>query len=98
MEVKFAFLGLVARANAYSYGDRLMHDIRKSNVRVVLLSDAASQRSAKQILDKCKTYQVEVIQAVEQSLLEHYFNRSVIAIGITDKHMAEKVVKEMRYR
>jgi ribosomal protein L7Ae-like RNA K-turn-binding protein len=93
-----AFLGLIARAHAYSYGDRLMQDIRKSKVTLVLLSSSASARSAKQILDKCKTHQVEVIENVEQSLIEHYFNRPVIAIGITDRHMAEKVVKEMRYR
>ncbi len=98
METKFAFLGFVARAQAYSYGERLMHDIRKAKVSVVLLSDSASPRSAKQILDKCKTYHVDVIEHVEQSLIEHYFNRTVIAIGITDKHMADKVVKEMRYR
>lgn len=96
MDDKWAFLGLVVRARAYVYGDRLMADIRRKKVKVVLLSASASPRTTKQVLDKCRTYQVEVMDQIDSHIIEYYFNRPVVAVGITDHHMADRIIKEMR--
>lgn len=97
MESKYDFLGLVVRANAYLVGDRLMHAIRKRNVHVVLVSQAISLRSAKQLRNACLSHGVTMIDGVPDYVFDGLFAQPIVAMGLTDLNMANKVVQEMRY-
>ena len=96
MQNNLAFLGLVKRANAILSGDRMIEGIRKRNVYCVLLSDKASNRTAKVIRDKCAFYQVPIIDNIDGFDLQNVIGENVVSVGITQYDMAQKVLKEMR--
>lgn len=93
---KFQFLGIVRRANALIWGARLMEGIRKKEVFLVLISEDASERTQKQLKDKCAFYQIPFIEGIKASELESYSDQVVVSFGITNAQMAQKLLNEMR--
>ncbi len=96
MQNKLAFLGLVKRANAVVSGDRMIEGIRKKNVYCVLLSNNASERTQKVIRNKCAFYNIPIIDSIDTVDLQSIIGENVVAIGISNYEMAQKVLKEMR--
>lgn len=93
---RLSFLGLVKRANALVAGDRMMEGIRNKSVYCVLLTTAASERTQKQIRDKCAFYKIPVIDQIEQTELVEAIGDVFVAVGITQSQMAAKIIQEMR--
>ena len=96
MQNKLAFLGLVKRANAILSGDRMIEGIRKKNVYCVLLTNNASARTQKVIRNKCAFYNIPIIDSIDTFDLQTIIGENVVAIGINNYEMAQKVLKEMR--
>ena len=96
MQSNLAFLGLIKRANAILSGDRMIEGIRKRKVYCVLLSNNASSRTQKVIRNKCAFYNIPIIDSVDTFELQSVIGENVVAIGISNYDMAQKVLKEMR--
>lgn len=96
MQNRLAFLGLVKRANAILSGDRMIEGIRKKNVYCVLLTNNASTRTQKVIRNKCAFYNIPIIDSIDTFDLQTIIGENVVAIGINNHEMAQKVLKEMR--
>ena len=96
MQNRLAFLGLVKRANAILSGDRMIEGIRKKKVYCVLLTNNASVRTQKVIRNKCAFYNIPIIDSIDTFDLQAVIGENVVAIGINNYEMAQKVLKEMR--
>ena len=96
MQSNLSFLGLIKRANALVSGDRMIEGIRKKNVHCVLLSNSASERTQKVIRNKCAFYNIPIIDSLSTIELQSVLSGNVVAVGITNYEMAQKVLKEMR--
>ena len=96
MQNRLAFLGLVKRANAILSGDRMIEGIRKKNVYCVLLTNNASARTQKVIRNKCAFYNIPIFDSIDTFDLQTIIGENVVAIGINNYEMAQKVLKEMR--
>ena len=88
------FLGLVKKAGAIVYGDALMEAIRNHSVYIVLLSDCASERTKKQIKDKCAFYQIKLFEHIEGDVFTGIKGKTVAAFGIDNQKMASKIVRD----
>lgn len=88
------FLGLVKKAGAIVYGDALIEAIRTKKVYLVLLSDRASERTQKQIKDKCAFYQIRLIDNIPAEHFTDIKGKTVAAIGIDNQKMASKIVRD----
>lgn len=93
---RLQFLGIIRKANALLWGARLLEGIRKNEVYLVLISNAASDRTHKQLMDKCAFYKIPCFDQIEDELLAVYSDQKVVAFGITQQKMALKLVNEMR--
>lgn len=96
MPNNLAFLGLIKRANSIVSGDRMIEGIRKRNVHCVILTNNASLRTQKVIRNKCAFYNIPIIDSVDTLELQAIIGENVVAIGISNYEMAQKVLKEMR--
>jgi len=88
------FLGLVKKAGAIVYGDALMEAIRTKSVYVVLLSDRASERTQKQIKDKCAFYQIKLFENLPDEVFTNIKGKTISAFGIDNQKMASKIVRD----
>lgn len=88
------FLGLVKKAGAIVYGDALMEDIRTKSVYLVLLSDRASERTKKQIKDKCAFYQIRLFEDIPEDVFTDIKGKTIAAFGINNQKMASKIVRD----
>jgi hypothetical protein len=88
------FLGLVKKAGAIVYGDALMEAIRTKSVYVVLLSDRASERTKKQIKNKCAFYQIKLFEDVPGEAFTSIRGKTVAALGVDNRKMASKIVRD----
>ncbi len=91
-------LGLCIRARACSYGfDNALNMMRKGKSCIILLSEDASEKTKKRILDKCRHYDVECIAL---DLSETYFRlnikHSVKIISINDKNFKILIDKRLK--
>lgn len=89
-----AFVGLIKKARAIVYGDALMASIRKQRVYAVLISSGASERTKKQLVDKCTYYHVPVMHVAAESKLFVYEDKIVAALGVTQRSMALRLIEE----
>lgn len=88
------FLGLVKKAGAIVYGDALIEAIRNKKVYLVLLSDRASERTQKQIKDKCAFYQIRLYDNIPGEHFTDISGKTIAAFGINNQKMASKIVRD----
>ncbi|CAM4185252.1 ribosomal L7Ae/L30e/S12e/Gadd45 family protein [Erysipelothrix aquatica] len=86
-------LGLCRRAGKIVAGDELLPAIQKRSVKLVVLADNASERTKKQITDKSKTANVDVVTGISKEELSWAIGMdNRVAIGISDTGLV-KVLK-----
>lgn len=89
-------LGLSKRAGKIVHGDELMSAIASSKVKLVILSNDASERTKKQYHDKCTFYKVDLIEFVSREELSSAIGmHNRVAIGIDDRGFI-KMIKNSR--
>lgn len=89
-------LGLMKRAGVLVYGDDLLPSIQKNSVSLVVLASDASERTQKQILDKCKFYHIDVIVFPTRTELSQAIGmENRVAVGIGDRGFV-KVLKKCK--
>lgn len=86
-------VGLAFRASQVSVGvDKLVKDIQKNQIHFVLLATDIERNSKKQIIDKCKFYQVPYCEIIDRQSLGRAIGKSDrVALGIKDDGFAKKI-------
>ncbi|AGN24102.1 ribosomal L7Ae/L30e/S12e/Gadd45 family protein [Erysipelothrix rhusiopathiae] len=79
-------LGLCQRGRKLVYGDELLPAITKNKVYAVVLADNASERTRKQIQDKCNTAGIPVIGGITREELSWSIGMTNrVAVGVSDR-------------
>jgi ribosomal protein L7Ae-like RNA K-turn-binding protein len=86
-------LGLAMRAGKIVSGEELVLDaIRTRKAKLVLISRDASANTKKKISDKCRSYQVELIQEFDRYEIGHAIGKEErVVLGITDEGFVRKI-------
>lgn len=83
-------LGLCKRAGKIVSGDELLPAMANGKIHLMVLACDASERTRKQINDKCKTYRIPVVSALSRDEISHacgVVNR--VALGISDEGLSK---------
>ncbi len=88
-------IGLAARARKISYGaDSVKLQIDKKNVRLVIISEEASERTKKSFIDLSEKYNVKNIVFGKIEELSKAIGKSNKAvIGIQENGLASEIIK-----
>jgi len=86
-------IGLSIRAGKTSFGtDAVKNAIRKKKAKLVLLSDTASQRSAKDLNDICSYYSVEILSGPFADIFYQLTAKEAMkVISINDEQFAREI-------
>lgn len=93
----YSFIGLAARARKIVSGEELViKEIRRTNVKLVLLSEDASEQTKKKLMDKCSFYKVPIRVLGNRSDLGQAIGKAErVVIGIVDAGFANKLIELM---
>ncbi|GAF63673.1 50S ribosomal protein L7AE-like protein [Bacillus sp. TS-2] len=88
-----SLLGLAARARQIVTGEELViKEVRAGKVKLVLLSQDASENTKKKLLDKCRHYQVQVRLVGNRATLGQAIGKAErVVIGIKEDGFAKKM-------
>lgn len=88
-------LGLAYRARKAVVGtDITLTYLKQKKLVLILLATDASDATKKQVYDKAKTYQVEVLEAVSSQQLSQALGKfGIKVIGITDQGFSQLLTK-----
>lgn len=91
-------LGLVRRARKLIVGTELtVKGVRTNRVKLVLLAIDASNNTKKQIYDKCKTYNVDVIDIFSSEEISNSIGKKNIkVIGIIDQGFSKALLNQAK--
>jgi len=91
-------LGLSARARNITFGaDSTEQEIEKSNIKLVVIAEDASDRTKKNFIEKCNKYNIPVffygsIEEISQAIGKP--NKAII--GVKNINMAREIEKIIR--
>ena len=90
----FNFLGLAMRARKVKVGESvLISEIKKRNIKLVILSTDASDNAKKNIKNKCDTYQVPFrVFGTRVELGQSLGKEERVNVGVTDSGFAKKLM------
>lgn len=94
MENKYLnMIGLAYRARKVKTGeDLIIKEIQANRVKLLLLANDASERTKKQLLNKCIFYEVPYIEVDDRQALGQAIGKQErVAIAITDQGFAKKL-------
>jgi ribosomal protein L7Ae-like RNA K-turn-binding protein len=88
------YLGIAARARKTVSGAKLMEEVRKNRVSLVLVASDASDRTKKQFQDKCTSYQIPCLiwGSIDQISAATGMHMRV-AVGINDRGLAKNILE-----
>lgn len=91
-------IGLANRANKITTGTEItISSVRKGKIKLVLLATNASNNTKKHVSDKCKHYNVEVIEEfTSQELSAAAGKNNIMVIGITDVGFSKLILDQKR--
>ncbi|HCV8225443.1 TPA: YlxQ family RNA-binding protein [Staphylococcus aureus] len=88
------FLGLAMRAGKVKTGESvIVNEIKKGNLKLVIVANGASDNTAKLITDKCKSYKVPFRKFGNRNELGIALGKGErVNVGITDPGFAKKLL------
>ncbi|WP_454961355.1 L7Ae/L30e/S12e/Gadd45 family ribosomal protein [Eggerthia catenaformis] len=90
-------LGLAVRAKCLVTGENVLVGIRNKSIKLVIIANDASENTKKRMINKCNYYQVEYILFSDSDSLSQAIGKSNrMAIGITEKGFANKLINSLR--
>lgn len=93
----FQFLGLVRRSGKIVSGSTLLEQVRAKKVAFVLIAEDASERTKKQISDKCSFYEVPYfIEGTSEQISSAVGLSNRMAIGLNDRGFAKKMMSMLK--
>lgn len=86
-------LGLAHRAGACISGEeRVVHDLKRRQIKLLLLANDIGKQTKKKLTDKCKTYQIPYVVVDDRYTLGKSIGKAErVAIGITNDGFARKI-------
>ena len=90
-----SFIGLAKRANMILSGEeKVLSSIKNDKAHLIILSEDASERTAKTIKDKCKFYNKNLIIFSDRFSLGKFTKKEyAVTLSVTDKNFADKILK-----
>lgn len=97
MNETLALIGIARKANMLLYGDKLIKSIKAKSIKLVVITNDASQRSKKHLISQCEYYGVTYLMVDDgKSLSQAIGKENIKVIGITDEGIADKILKIKR--
>ena len=94
MDRLYSLIGLAFRANKLLYGIKAMEAIEKKKVHLVILSNEASEKTRKKVLDKCAAYQVSVKYVDSKDDLSKAIGKeNIVRVAIIDLGFTQSILK-----
>ncbi|MRX70633.1 YlxQ family RNA-binding protein [Bacillus lacus] len=89
----FSLLGLANRARKVVSGEELViKEVRQSRAKLVILSEDASDNTAKKVTDKCHFYQVPLVKVEDRYTLGQAIGKDArVTVAIVDQGFAAKL-------
>ena len=96
MDKVLGYLGLAKRANQVCCGEVLIEAIRHKKCHVVLIAADASERSKKQISDKCTYYGIPYfITSNSETLSRSIGKANIKSVGVNDGNLSKAIIDAM---
>ncbi len=90
-------LGLCARAGKLITGEKAcVQAVRAGSVMLALLDGAASDNAVKAVSQACQSHGVPLLRTGEFALGDAIGKPGRMAVGVTDAHMAERIIELSR--
>lgn len=91
----YQLLGLAYRASKLSFGDNAIESIRAHQSHLVLITSDISARSQKKVEEKCRFYDIELMQIDDsQTLGYHLGKNNVKVISVNDIGFVKSLKKK----
>ncbi len=90
-----SLLGFASKAGKISSGgEQVIRSVRMGKAWLVILAEDVSENSKKRIKDKCKYYEVELIEIMQRDELSKCIGKkNKTCVAINDKGFAESIMK-----
>lgn len=86
------YLGIATRARKIVIGDSAIKAIQKKDAKLVLLADDCSANTQKKVLDKCNSYQIQVVTGMRSIDLAYAIGRAEISfVAVCDDGFAKAI-------
>ena len=96
---EISFLGLALRAGKLSVNKIVYDRIRAKKAKLVIATNDASQRTKKQLSDKCAYYEIPYMSALESMEVSQSLGRNNVKyLSIDDQGMADAFLRIMKNR
>lgn len=91
-------IGLASRARKVTTGtDMTINSVRKGKIKLVFLATNASDNTKKLVSDKCKYYNVQVIEEFDSiELSKTTGKKNIMVVGITDNGFSKLLLDQKR--
>ncbi len=90
-------LGLAKVSGNLVYGQKLMENIVKQKVFLVILGFDTAFNNLKKIRNKCHYYNIELIEKFSKKEISKAIGKQNTAvIGIIDKNLSQKIINELK--
>lgn len=90
------YLGLAMRSNNLATGDMVLKNVRNKKASLVIIAENASDKTKKNLIDKCTHYKIEYIIIGESAELSKAIGKdNRIAVAVLDKNFADKIKEKI---
>lgn len=92
-------LGLAYRARKVVFGtESTINNLRTNKVKLILLANDASDNTKKKVYDKCKYYNVNVIELLNSKEMSNSIGKksNIMVIGITDQGFSNLLLNQKK--
>ncbi|MGY3749175.1 YlxQ-related RNA-binding protein [Vagococcus acidifermentans] len=87
-------LGLAMRAGKLVTGEEItLKRIKANHVKLVIVSEDASDNTKKKMTDKCQSYKTPVVFRFSQAELSHAIGKNRTIVGLCDDGFAKKLLQ-----
>lgn len=91
-----SYLGFAKKANQLSSGHVVLDAVRANRAKLVIVAEDTSDRSKKQLQDKCRYYHVPCYVVLSSEEISQAIGRNNIkTVSINDTNFASAVLKEI---
>ena len=91
----YQLIGMAARARKIAVGSIAIEAIRSRKAKLAILSEDASDRTKKQVTNKCDFYGVNLVYADSREMLSNAIGKSnIVLVAILDEGLAKGIVEK----
>ncbi|NLC41501.1 MAG: 50S ribosomal protein L7ae [Erysipelothrix sp.] len=88
-------LGISQAAGKLASGEQVMKSIRSKDAKLVIIASDASDRTKKQLTNKCTFYNIQFVISFTIAELSHAIGKTNrVAVSILDSRFAKMILKE----